>query len=232
MISRADLANERPTDSRARILCAARTLLAAAGLGGASLREIIREAGVNPAAVHYHFGSREALVAEVIATASRTLADARRKGLAREPAGNSPKEKLRTTLRAFAEPILRAAALEEDDPFKQHLRVLAHARLDPSTIVQRSLADHEIELRAEFDHRFEQALPHLSSVDREWRIRFANAACWDMLSQPAMLARLPGRKGTKKVARALIEEFLEFAIAGMLRSESRTGRKPKTAARR
>lgn len=217
MILRSTASGERTAHSRERILAAARALFAAGGLDGASLREIIREAGVNPAAVHYHFGSRDALVTEVIAAASAALAAARRKGLKRRAEERSRREELRSTLRAFAEPVLRAATLGDDDAFRQHVRVIAHARLDPSPIAQRALADHEIDLRTEFDHRFEQALPHRSSIEREWRIRFANAACWDMLTQPEMLERLPGRKGRKNAPATLIEEYLEFALAGMLR---------------
>jgi AcrR family transcriptional regulator len=50
----------RPTPDH--LLDTAERLFAEHGLDGVSLRTINAEAGVNPAAVHYHFGSRDALI--------------------------------------------------------------------------------------------------------------------------------------------------------------------------
>ncbi|MEV5569577.1 TetR family transcriptional regulator [Spirillospora sp. NPDC052269] len=47
------------TDTREKILAAARDLFAEKGFDGASLRAIAREAGVDPALVHHYFGSKE-----------------------------------------------------------------------------------------------------------------------------------------------------------------------------
>ncbi len=53
-------------DTRERILGTAEKVFADAGLQGVSLREVARRAGVNPALVHYHIGSHEALVEAVV----------------------------------------------------------------------------------------------------------------------------------------------------------------------
>lgn len=53
-------------DTRTKILNTAERLFAHSGLEGVSLREVGRAAGVNSASVHYHFGSREALVEAVV----------------------------------------------------------------------------------------------------------------------------------------------------------------------
>ena len=53
-------------DTKTRILDAAENLFAARGYHNTSLREITKEAGVNLAAVNYHFGSKEALLRAVI----------------------------------------------------------------------------------------------------------------------------------------------------------------------
>ncbi|MCB0307606.1 MAG: helix-turn-helix transcriptional regulator, partial [Calditrichaeota bacterium] len=55
------------SDTRERILDAAEQLIAENGIGSTSLRHIIAAAEVNLAAVHYHFGSKQALVEEVYA---------------------------------------------------------------------------------------------------------------------------------------------------------------------
>ena len=51
---------------RAHILAAAKSLFAEAGLQGASLRAIAARAGYTPAALYFHFPSREAIYAEVL----------------------------------------------------------------------------------------------------------------------------------------------------------------------
>ena len=53
--------------TKEKILDTAERLFAEQGIGATSLRQIIGVAGVNLAAVHYHFGSKEALLEAVFA---------------------------------------------------------------------------------------------------------------------------------------------------------------------
>ena len=55
------------TDTKDRILDSAEGLFAKRGFASTSLRNVIAEAGVNLAAVHYHFGSKEELIRAVFA---------------------------------------------------------------------------------------------------------------------------------------------------------------------
>jgi len=61
-----DNTSARRDASRARILAAARSLFAEAGLEGASLRAVAARAGYTPAALYFHFPSREAIYAELL----------------------------------------------------------------------------------------------------------------------------------------------------------------------
>src|SRR3546814_18666628 len=56
----------RSSSTREAILDTAETLFAQQGHDGTSMRQITSEAGVNLAAVNYHFGSKEALVQAVL----------------------------------------------------------------------------------------------------------------------------------------------------------------------
>jgi AcrR family transcriptional regulator len=61
---------------RERILDAARQIFAADGLEAASLRGIAAAAGYTPAALYFHFDSKEALYAEVLSASVERLAEA------------------------------------------------------------------------------------------------------------------------------------------------------------
>jgi AcrR family transcriptional regulator len=54
------------TDTKQKILDTAERLIAEQGYAATSLRHIIAEAGVNLAAIHYHFGSKEEMLDEII----------------------------------------------------------------------------------------------------------------------------------------------------------------------
>lgn len=60
--------------TRQRILAAAEKLFSASGYDAIGMREITRAAGVNSAAVHYHFGSKEELFLELLRARAEPIA--------------------------------------------------------------------------------------------------------------------------------------------------------------
>jgi AcrR family transcriptional regulator len=83
---------------RALILDAARAVFEAEGLDGASLRAIAAKAGYTPAALYFHFDSKEAIYAEVLEASLERLRDA----VAAALAGRAdPSERLREAALAF-----------------------------------------------------------------------------------------------------------------------------------
>src|SRR3981081_1252135 len=63
-----------PSDhTRSAILTAAERLYADRGFADVTLRDIVASAGVNLAAVNYHFGSKDELIAELFVTRSLAL---------------------------------------------------------------------------------------------------------------------------------------------------------------
>ena len=63
----------KESKTRTRILAAALEVFASRGFEAASLREITDKAGVNVAAIHYHFGSREELIQSLMQSVSAPL---------------------------------------------------------------------------------------------------------------------------------------------------------------
>lgn len=64
-------------DTRERLISAAERLFAERGVGAVSLRAVMQEAGANVASVHYHFGSKPALVEAVVRTRMDQVSDSR-----------------------------------------------------------------------------------------------------------------------------------------------------------
>jgi AcrR family transcriptional regulator len=60
------VARRRDIDGRELLLSAALKLFATHGIDAVSIRAVNREAGLGPASVHYHFGTKEALLDEVL----------------------------------------------------------------------------------------------------------------------------------------------------------------------
>src|SRR5512141_961059 len=103
------------TDTRTSILDAAEQEFADRGFGAASLRQIIARAGVNAAAVHYHFGSKEELISAVFERRIAALTVERLKLLdACEAQSRGGRPQLEQLVEAFIGPALRLA----NDPAK------------------------------------------------------------------------------------------------------------------
>ncbi|APA99890.1 TetR/AcrR family transcriptional regulator [Nocardia seriolae] len=102
--------------TRERLLAAAEQLLLMESYDEVSVRAVCSAAGANPAAVHYHFGSKEALVGALI---EARLGPLWAEGLARASAGRDSVPAVVDTILA---PFLELAA----DPLgRLHLRLLA-----------------------------------------------------------------------------------------------------------
>jgi AcrR family transcriptional regulator len=63
------------TETKDQILTVAERLFAECGFAGTTLRTVVSEAGVNLAAVHYHFGSKEELFRAVVARFARPIVE-------------------------------------------------------------------------------------------------------------------------------------------------------------
>jgi AcrR family transcriptional regulator len=161
--------------TKERILDTAERLFAEHGYTATSLRAIIAAAGVNLAAVHYHFHSKEALLEAVILR--RALpANLERVALldrCEQTAGDGPPA-LEKIIEAFVAPTFRMAR----DPacggmvFMQLLgRLHAEGDLLPGIVIA-----HFGEMLERFGVALRRALPDLSQEELYWRLNFAIGA--------------------------------------------------------
>lgn len=128
----------RPS-ARRQILDCAERLFAEHGLNGVSLRSINAEAGLSPAALHYHFGSKEAVVEALLERHMPALMERRRQLLdALEHRKESPTT--RDVLSALIGPLAELLA-EGGEPGLRYLRLVhrlqADGDIDPLFVIER-----------------------------------------------------------------------------------------------
>ena len=90
--------------TRQAIVDTAERMFSDHGIAAVSLRSILTEAGANTAAVHYHFGSKDNLIAEVFTNRANRVAEERIQRLDDVLSSPENKTRLEQILTAFVEP--------------------------------------------------------------------------------------------------------------------------------
>ena len=156
----------------AALLDAAESAFAEAGIEEASLRRIMRDAGADSGAVHYHFGTREQLACAVLDRILVPLNARRLELLARAEKGDSGRG---IELAALVEALIRPdieAAWDLDGRSEGRARLIGAIYIRPAAFVEARVEEH-------FRPVAEAFLPHLAravpGVDRDgisWRVRW------------------------------------------------------------
>jgi AcrR family transcriptional regulator len=120
-------------DTRQRLIEVAAKHFAEHGYQGVSLRAIQRELGMNPATVHYYFGSKEALYRGVVDTYIHDIQEERIRRLEALDARLTGHERLERLLYDYLYPHLRFAAMEEG---RDYAKILAHVQRGRGEIPQ------------------------------------------------------------------------------------------------
>ena len=166
------MAEARNVDTRERILDAAERLFMAHGYEGTSMRQITGEAGVNLAAVNYHFGSKESLMQEVFRRRLDWLNEERMRVLdayEKDAGGNALKPS--QIVDGFFGTLLRLA---DDD---QHggmtfLRLLGRTLTEPSEFIRTFLAHEYKPVMDRYKEELFRALPEVPKAEIVWRFHF------------------------------------------------------------
>lgn len=193
-----------------RILDVAEALFALHGIHGTSIRTITEQAGVNVAAVNYHFGSKDKMVSEVIRRRSQSLEQERSDLLGvieasclREKREPRPDE----LVSALLSPTFRR--LRTGDPgWINFIRFNARVVWEPGA-EKFSQQMASVAIFERVDALLKRALPELAGDSglRSWRLQFVRAAAQQTILVLAML-----ESGTAPHAIALAGAMKEFPI--------------------
>jgi AcrR family transcriptional regulator/transposase len=213
-------------DTVERIVEVAERMFAESGYRGVSLRAVMRECNVHAAAVHYHFGSKEALLEEIFARRAGALNAERLRllnTLLESQRGAAPSPGLlEDILDAFLRPSFGwpdashtdadiAARGEEVRRFTRLRSVLAH---EEAALSQRLIERHFNETSKRFVAALRGVLPQLSESALFWRFHFLLGAQFYTLSNPGRVESLSGRPFDPSSLQQALDEMIAFIAAG------------------
>ena len=213
-------AGSSPAETKRRILDAAETLLAQHGVEGVSSREITRAAGVNLAAINYHFGTKQALIEEVF---SRRLTPLNQKRLALlnevERQAQDQSFKLEAVLEAFIRPAVEQG-FNCQSGNNSFMRLIGRCLSEPGAQLETLIYTHFAELARRFDIAFRRALPELAPEELVWRLWFIVGALHHSMLIYTNVDSLPGRRPKRLNAEGLVQRLIAFSAAGLTASVS------------
>ena len=162
--------------TKERILDAAEALFMEHGFEATTMRAITAGAGVNLAAVNYHFGSKEELFQSVLTRRLDPMNQRRLELLTRFEAEAAPRAlDCEHVLTALLVPAL-ALARDRDRGGNDFLRLLGRAYADPAPFVRRFLSEQYRAMIVRFKDAFARALPELPRRELSWRLHFIMGA--------------------------------------------------------
>ena len=214
--------NEGRVATKTRILAATEKLFVIHGFDATSLRAITTEAGVNLAAVNYHFGSKEELFALVLTNRLDSLNLERVRMLnALESGGFDAEHTVEQLIATMFLPALQLARNPErgGDDF---LKFLGRAYADPSPFVRELLADRYAAQDTRFVQAFAKALPELAAQDLSMRLHFMLDAISSTLASEDARKLMSALAATSKDAveeDAAVLAHLGPFLAGSLRAK-------------
>ena len=198
-------------DTKERILDVAEHLFADSGYSATSLREITREASVNLASVHYHFGSKEALLTATLDRRFSVINQLRIDQLDQLEATAGPGgPRLDEILRAFLGPPfeMRAKWGESGRKFVRFVGRI-HSETDEIREVFGKLFQP---VMSRFMRAFLKALPELDPDEIEWRAHFLVGA---MAHTMTWCESFESHTTDACVQDGILESLIQFGNAGM-----------------
>ena len=219
-----------PSDrTRALILDAAERLYAERGFGDVTLRDIVAEANVNLAAVNYHFGSKDELIAELFVTRSLQLNRERLSELRAAEDARGGVADITEIVRALVGPTLRGC-LGPDTQHSTAARFMIRVNIESVPAIRR-IRNREIDHLRKFIAAMRRSLPERSDVDLYWGLHFALAMAQQTVRDSERLAKLSEGKCDVDDVESVIDRVVDVAVLGLTAKGSGKA-EPETASAR
>ncbi len=203
------------TDTKESILDAAARLFAERGFDAASLRAITAAAGVNLAAVNYHFRSKDRLLDALFARGMQAL---NRKRVAMLEAFEAESGALPVPVdrlvRAVIEPMFDAEVCGGRDGRAFGL-LLGRMYAAPDARLDRIMLGDIGQVAERFEPAFRRSLPGVPPEDLYWRAFFAIGAAAHTLASCGLIEAVSQGRCDPQDRPAALEKLVAFITAGL-----------------
>ena len=197
--------------TKERILDAAERMFAEHGFQAASLRQITAEAGVNLAAVNYHFQSKEALLTAVIHRCIEpvNLERLRLLDALEKAAGDGPLD-LEAVVHALLAPMFTL-----DEAMGSLRRLLGRLYSDPETSALQMMFPAVLEVVERFRPAFLRAMPRARFPEAMTGMYFAIGAAAHFLATGHMLKLLGAGQVPYEDRAWVLDKLVRYTAAGL-----------------
>ena len=199
--------------TRNAILSAAERLYADRGFGDVTLRDIVASAGVNLAAVNYHFGSKDELIAELFVTRSLATNRERLNELKAAEEKGGGRAGIDAIFRALVGPTLRGC-LGPDREGSTAARFMIRASIE-SVAPIRKIKNREIGHLRRFAAAMQRSLPDHAMVDIYWGIHFALAMAHQTIRDSERLNKLSDGVCDLNDVQGIIERVVAVSVMAL-----------------
>jgi AcrR family transcriptional regulator len=218
--------------TRTAILRAAERLYADRGFADVTLRDIVAAADVNLAAVNYHFGSKDELIAELFVTRSIATNRERLNELKTAELAGGGRAPIEAVLHALVGPTLRGC-LGPDNQRSDAARFMIRALIEAVPPI-RKIKNREIDHLRKFAAAMKRSLPALPEVEIYWGLHFALAMAHQTIRDSERLLKLSDGKCDLDDIDGIIERVVGVAVLGLgspAKSDPNSKEKPSRRAR-
>jgi AcrR family transcriptional regulator len=222
------IADKAPTAAkpvRQRLIDAAEQLFAEHGWNGVSIRTIANAADVSLAALNYHFGEKENLLAEIFAARARPIAEKRMRLLTEVNA--NPSATLEDVIEAFLRPALATGAEN-----RMFARLRARLATEPEAFSRRILSDAFDESSRLCIEGLRQRLPSLPEEALYWRFHFLMGTMVYTMADSGRIQSLTNGSCDPGDVDAALRHIVPFLAAGFRAETPVAPARPRTSLRR
>ncbi|QOZ26622.1 TetR/AcrR family transcriptional regulator [Bradyrhizobium sp. CCBAU 51753] len=203
--------------TRSAILAAAERLYADRGFGDVTLRDIVAEANVNLAAVNYHFGSKDELIAELFVTRSIQTNRERLNELKAAEERGGGRAAIEDIIRALVGPPLRGC-LGPDREGSTAARFMIRASIESVPPIRR-IKNREVDHLRKFAAAMRRAMPGRDDTELYWGLHFALAMAHHTIREKERLLRLSEGKCDLDDVRAIIDRVVSVTVMALTAGE-------------
>ncbi len=197
-------------DTKSRILDVAEELFSEQGFDRVSIRDITKNAKVNLAAINYHFGGKEDLIAAIFERRIVPVNKARLAALDAVQRPDKRKPKLEDILEAFIRPTVQFA-FGAPEGGKAFSKLFGRCLSEPSPEIESLLKRQFEPLVERVDAALMKTLPKLSRSEIFWRMKFTFGALhhWHLTKDKFLPAWLDDIDVEEQ-----IQKLISFVAAG------------------